>query len=311
MEGGYCSSPVRLPWSGVFCSLSGRCPARWSWSGGSRPTPCCSAARSWRRPSGCAAGIRYRSRGWRRRAPSQDMGNPQMTTLAAGSTLPPEADDRVEEASRESFPASDPPAWTPVTGERVGAGAKVSDPPEERDADEGGPDGGAAEHPDRLRQEIATLREQLLYALAEQENLRRRAERERAEAVRFTAAEIVTDLLSTADNLRRAIESLPPSPSGTGDQSGTSAIAQTLLAGVVATERAMLDAFARHGIAPIKPEPGAPFDPQRHHAIFQVVDGRYPAGTVAQILQPGFAYHDRVLRPALVGVAADSKGGGG
>jgi molecular chaperone GrpE len=233
------------------------------------------------------------------------MGKPQMTNLADDSKLLPEADDRVEEASRESFPASDPPAWTPVTGERVEAGAKLSNPPEDRD-----PVGDESGHPDRLRQEMAALRDQLLRALAEQENLRRRAERERAEAARFAAAEIVTDLLPTSDNLRRAIESIPAG-NGAGDQSGTGAMAQTLLEGVVATERAMLDALARHGIVPIKPELGAPFDPQRHHAISQVVDGQHPAGTVAQVLQPGFAYHDRVLRPALVGVAAETGNGAG
>jgi molecular chaperone GrpE len=160
-------------------------------------------------------------------------------------------------------------------------------------------DGNTIAH---LEAEVAALKDQLLRALADQENLRRRAAREREDAVKLAAAAVIKDLLPTADSIRRAIESIP------GEQADRDELIQTLLAGVAATEKAMLDALARHGIRRIEPAPGEAFDPHRHHAMMEVEDRSHPAGTVSHVLQPGYAYHDRLLRPAMVGVASGGVG---
>ena len=161
----------------------------------------------------------------------------------------------------------------------------------------GGPGAGtgAAARVAELEAELADCKDRLLRALAEQENARRRALREREEAVRFAASGLARDLLATADNLRRAIESVPEGR--TADET-----VRQLLTGVVATERALLDALAKHGIHRIA-SLGEPFDPDRHEAVFEVADPERPAGTVAEVLQEGYLHHDRLLHPAMVGVA--------
>ena len=146
-----------------------------------------------------------------------------------------------------------------------------------------------------LETEMANLKDRLLRALAEQENTRRRAQREREEAIRFAASPLARDLLATADNLRRAIESVP------AERAADEAVAQ-LLAGVAATERALLEALEKHGIRRIDAL-GEPFDPDRHEAVFQAADSEHPPGTVAEVVQEGYLHHDRLLRPAMVGVA--------
>jgi molecular chaperone GrpE len=149
-----------------------------------------------------------------------------------------------------------------------------------------------------LEAELAEAQDKLLRALAETENVRRRAQRERADAEKYGFAKFASDLLSVADNLRRALDSLPESEAK-DDRT------RSLLAGVEATERELLAAFERHGLKRIDPK-GEKFDHNFHQAVFEVENADQPTGTVAQVLQPGYVVHDRLLRPAMVAVA---KGG--
>jgi molecular chaperone GrpE len=149
-----------------------------------------------------------------------------------------------------------------------------------------------------LEAELAEHKDRLLRALAETENVRRRAQREREDAQKYALAGFAKDLLSVADNLRRALESLPESE--VKDERSRS-----LLAGVAATERELLSVFERNGIKRIDPR-GERFDHNFHQAIFEAERPDQPSGTIVEVLQPGYVLHDRLLRPAMVGVA---KGG--
>ncbi|MDE2227665.1 MAG: nucleotide exchange factor GrpE [Alphaproteobacteria bacterium] len=155
------------------------------------------------------------------------------------------------------------------------------------------PSAGPEETVARLEAELAETKDRLLRALAETENQRQRHQRDRQEAQRYAAFEFARELLNVADNLRRAIDAVP----------GADSTARGVIEGVAATERELLAIFERHGIKRVEPALGEPFDHNRHEAMFEVPGSDQPPGTIAQVLQPGYVMHDRLLRPALVGVA--------
>lgn len=151
-----------------------------------------------------------------------------------------------------------------------------------------------------LRTELASVKDQLLRALAEQQNIRKRAQRELQDALKFAGADLAGEILAVADNLRRATENAPP-------EDPDPAALRQWIEGVAATERALLDVLGRHGISRFDPL-GEAFDPSRHQALFQTADESTAPGTVTQVVQPGYMHHDRLLRPAMVGVSAGPTG---
>ena len=156
------------------------------------------------------------------------------------------------------------------------------------------PDEGVA----AVESELADTKDRLLRALAETENVRRRLQRERDDAQKYAMANFARDLLSAADNLRRALDAMPESDIA-------EAKTRSLRDGVAATERELLAAFERNGLRRLDPK-GERFDHNFHQAIFEAERADVPAGTIVEVLQPGYVLHDRLLRPAMVGVA---KGG--
>ncbi len=150
----------------------------------------------------------------------------------------------------------------------------------------------------RLIAEMADLKDQLLRAVAEGENIRRRAAKEKQDASKFAIASLARDLLAVPDTLDRAIASIP-------DEVRAQEGVTSLIEGMELTQRQLLGIFERHGIKPIHPM-GEKFDPNFHQAMFEAPDTGQPDGTIVQILQMGYVIGDRLLRPAMVGVA---KGG--
>ncbi|MDR4307412.1 nucleotide exchange factor GrpE [Chelatococcus sambhunathii] len=148
---------------------------------------------------------------------------------------------------------------------------------------------------------LAEMRDRLLRAHAEMENLRRRTEREVQDAKRYANAGFARDLLGVADNLRRAIDA---ASAGTGgaDAEDTDPALAALLEGVELTERELLKALEKNGVTRLEPK-GQVFDPHRHEAVFEAPDPSVPSGTVVQVMQDGYMIGDRILRPAMVGVA--------
>lgn len=152
------------------------------------------------------------------------------------------------------------------------------------------------EHIAALEAEVAELKDQLLRALAETENVRSRAQRERADTLKYAAAPMLKDLVTVADNLSRAVES-----AAQGDAAAEGRL-ETLLAGVKLTEKELNSAFERHHVVKLDPL-GERLDPHRHEAMFEVPDPNKPSGIVVQVVQSGYLLHDRLLRPARVGVS--------
>ena len=146
----------------------------------------------------------------------------------------------------------------------------------------------------------AELKDRLLRTLAEMENLRKRTEREVADSRLYSVAAFARDLLVVADNMRRALDAVTPELRSNA-QSG----AKALIDGVELTERELLKALEKNGVRQFTPQ-GEKFDPNRHQAMFEIPDATVPAGSVVQVVQPGYMIGERVLRPAMVGV---SKGG--
>ncbi len=150
-----------------------------------------------------------------------------------------------------------------------------------------------------LERQVVEFRDKLLRAVAEGENIRKRNERQLEDTRKYAVANFAKDLLNVSDNLRRAIEAVPETEGAENE------LVQNLCSGVEAVERDLLAAFEKHGIVKITPLNDR-FDPNFHQAMFEVPDSGQPAGTVVQMLQPGYLLQDRLLRPAMVGVAKGS-----
>ncbi|OUX31591.1 MAG: nucleotide exchange factor GrpE [Rhodospirillaceae bacterium TMED256] len=149
-------------------------------------------------------------------------------------------------------------------------------------------------------QEAAEMKDRLLRALADVENTRRRAKRDVEDARKYAASNFAKDLLNVSDNLRRALDTVSEE-TREGDD-----IVKNLVLGIEMVEKELLTAFERQGVSKVDPL-GEPFDHNFHQAMYEKPDTEYPNGTVAEVMQPGYVMHDRLLRPAMVAVA---KGGG-
>src|SRR5580693_7135009 len=181
-----------------------------------------------------------------------------------------------------------------MTGETARAEDEAAGQPETAAAAAGDPKPSTS-----LDRELAEMKDRLLRTLAEMENLRKRTEREVTDARLYGVASFARDVLSVADNIRRALEAVP------AEALANAQAMKVLVVGVELTERELLKALEKNGVRQFTPH-GEKFDPNVHQAMFEVPDPSLPAGSIVQVMQPGYMIGERVLRPALVAVA---KGG--
>ncbi|SMF84650.1 molecular chaperone GrpE [Azospirillum oryzae] len=194
-----------------------------------------------------------------------------------------------EEQNKPSDATVEPTEATAETANTAAANGAEAGSPEDRVA--------------KLEAEVASLKDQLLRAMAETENTRRRAQRDREDASKFAVSSFAKELVSVADNLRRALDAVP------AEGREQDEMLKGLAVGVEATERQLFAAFDRAGIKKLDPA-GEPFDPNFHQVMFEIENTGKAAGTVVQVLQPGYTIHGRLLREAMVGVAKGGDAGG-
>ncbi|MEM8837405.1 MAG: nucleotide exchange factor GrpE [Pseudomonadota bacterium] len=180
----------------------------------------------------------------------------------------------------------------------AGVGATGEDPAVGEPAGEGQPD--PADVIIALNEENTELKNKAMSLLADMENLRRRTEREVKDARQYAIANFARDMLSVSDNLTRALDAIPAEARAAADET-----LKTLLEGVQLTDRDLQQLLNKNGVQRLEPE-GEKFDPNFHQAMFEVPNPQVANGTVIQVVQAGYKIGDRVLRPAMVGVA---KGG--
>ena len=152
---------------------------------------------------------------------------------------------------------------------------------------------------DALRAERDELRDKFMRVLADAENSRKRAERDRKEAEMYGGTRLARDLLPVYDNLNRAIQAIPEE---------SRAASAALIEGVELTLRELTNVMTKHGVTPISPAVGDQFDPQLHEAMFEAPLPGTKAGQIIQVMTQGFLLHDRLLRPAQVGVSSNTAG---
>lgn len=155
-----------------------------------------------------------------------------------------------------------------------------------------------------LQQQLAATRDQGLRALAEADNARKRALKDREDASKYAVSNFARDLLDYTDNFKRAIDSIPEDLKSSGDDRITN-----LLTGLEAMQRQLLQTFEKNGIKKLEPR-DEPFNPHFHEVMFEVPGTGKPAGMIIQLVDAGYILHDRLLRPARVGVAKDEGQGG-
>jgi len=224
------------------------------------------------------------------------MDNKPETTEEVTATEQPEAAGPEQEPPVEAAsaaPEAAGPAETPEAGEEA---AVATEAPADAASPEAEP---PVDETEALRAELADTQDKMLRALAETENVRRRAQRDKEEASKYAVTGFAREMVGVADNFRRAIEAVDNATRESNEA------VRNMIVGVEMTERELLGAFERFGIKPIAAE-GARFDSNLHEAMFEIEDADKPQGTVVQVMETGYVLHDRLLRPAKVGV---SKGG--
>lgn len=148
---------------------------------------------------------------------------------------------------------------------------------------------------DELRAERDQLKDRFMRALADAENARKRSDKDRREAEQYGGSKLARDMLPIHDNMKRALDTV------TDEQKEASA---ALIEGIELTMRELLNVFRKHGIEPITPQVGERFDPKMHQAMFEAPVPNTKAGDIIQVSAEGFMLHDRLLRPAQVGVSS-------
>lgn len=147
-----------------------------------------------------------------------------------------------------------------------------------------------------LEAEVAKFRDQWMRAAAETENVRKRAQRDQEDTARYATSSFARDMINVAENLKRALETIPP------EARKEEGLLKTVAEGIDLTQRELLSVFEKYGIKRIDPE-GQKFDHNLHQAVVQIERADVAPGTVVQVVQAGYVQHDRLLRPAMVAVA--------